>query len=158
MSSLRIVPAGLTTSNEPRVISDQATAHSVTGTHDALRHGLTTSAHAVAPNTVSPLQARLQKWQKTQKELQQTLERNTFGLGVPLRREMELKLVSNSPHHPLLNVATTSSLPLGGTHNIALEILQGTDETLDAPDFMAGGGSLGEVLDMTAVMERSRGI
>lgn len=49
-------------------------------------------------------------------------------------------------------------MPLGGSHNVSMEILNGTDESLDAPDFMAGSGSLGEVLDVNAVMERSRGM
>jgi len=63
-----------------------------------------------------------------------------------------------SPHHPLILAATPSGLPLGGSHNLAQEILAGTDESLDAVDFMAGTNDLGEILDVSAVMERSRGI
>jgi proteasome maturation protein len=37
-------------------------------------------------------------------------------------------------------------------------VLQGTDETLDAADFMSGGADLREVLDVSAAMERSRGM
>lgn len=68
---------------------------------------------------------------------------------------------TNTPqelHHPVLLSATPSGMPLGGSHNLHLEILKGTDETLDAPDFMSGGADLREVLDMSAAMERSRGI
>ena len=54
--------------------------------------------------------------------------------------------------------ATPSGLPLGGTHNVHLEILNGTDESIDAADFMSGGADLREVLDVSATMERSRGI
>lgn len=63
-----------------------------------------------------------------------------------------------SLHHPLILASTPSGMPLGGSHNVSMEILNGTDESLDAPDFMAGSGSLAEVLDVSAVMERSRGI
>lgn len=41
---------------------------------------------------------------------------------------------------------------------MAQEILNGTDESIDASDFMGSTGDLGEVLDVSAVMERSRGI
>lgn len=61
-------------------------------------------------------------------------------------------------HHPAMLSATPSGLPLGGTHNLALEILQGKDEGLDEADFMSGGADLREILDVNAVMERSRGI
>lgn len=61
-------------------------------------------------------------------------------------------------HHPALLASTTSAVPVGGSHNVHLEILQGTDESIDAPDFMAGGADMREFLDVSAVMERSRGI
>ncbi|KAJ9116803.1 hypothetical protein QFC24_006608 [Naganishia onofrii] len=45
-------------------------------------------------------------------------------------------------HFPSL---TASQLPIGGSTNIALEILNGTDETIDVQDFMGspalGGGN-----------------
>jgi proteasome maturation protein len=114
------------------------------------------------------------------------MQRNTFGMGVPLRIAMEKKIVSEVStwshlaagrlergklgrrlqvrtdmqdlHHPLLLASSSGAVPLGGSHNIAQEILNGTDESLDAPDFMAGSTTYNEVLDMSAVMERSRGI
>lgn len=46
-------------------------------------------------------------------------------------------------------------MPLGGSHNVSLEVLKGTDETLDHGDFM-GSQDVREVLDSSAVMERSR--
>ncbi len=58
----------------------------------------------------------------------------------------------------MLSSATPGALPLGGTHNIAHEILMGTDESLDAHEFMAGDGLLSDVLDVNSVMERSRGM
>jgi proteasome maturation protein len=53
---------------------------------------------------------------------------------------------------------SSSAHPVGGSHNLALEILSGSDETLDAQDFMGGDRLLGEVVDVTSAMERSRGI
>lgn len=93
-----------------------------------------------------------------------------FGMAVPLRQAMEVKiakevrsrppatLTSQELHHPAMLSATPSGLPIGGTHNLALEILQGKDEALDEADFMSGGADLREILDVNAVMERSRGI
>jgi len=101
------------------------------------------------------------------------MQRNTFGMGVPLRIAMEKKIVAEvsvyasvrlfqadrqSPHHPLILAASSSAVPLGGGHNLAQEILNGTDESIDAADFMGSANDLGEVLDVSAVMERSRGI
>lgn len=63
-----------------------------------------------------------------------------------------------NPHNPLLLASTPSSLPIGGSHNLAHEILSGNDESLDAHEFMGGDRLMGEVLDVTAAMERSRGI
>lgn len=63
-----------------------------------------------------------------------------------------------SLHHPLFLSSSTGGVPIGGSHNIAEEILNGNDESLDAVDFMAGNRDFGEVLDVSSVMERSRGI
>ena len=83
----------------------QATNHPATGTHDAFRHGPTSAAQTVAAGNASALQARLEKvsyhnqlptdnqWQSTQLELRQTVQRNNFGVSVPLRQSMEMKLV-----------------------------------------------------------------
>ena len=66
-------------------------------------------------------------------------------------------LTLQSPHHPLLSGLGPTG-QLGGSDNVHLEILQGTDESLDSGDFMAGSAGLAEVLDVNAVMERSRGL
>ncbi|KAK4684975.1 proteasome maturation protein, partial [Tremellales sp. Uapishka_1] len=152
--SYRIAPPSAFTSQEEHVVSTKATAHPVNGLHDSFRYGLKSAAQDVAAANLSPLQARLEKWTTTQQQLQQTIQRNTFGLSLPMREAMEVKLVSESLHHPLL-LATN---PLGGSHNLALEILQGNDEKLMESDFMSGGRDLGAVLDVSSAMERSRGI
>lgn len=61
-----------------------------------------------------------------------------------------------SSHNPLLSVPSVGALPLGGSHNVALEILQGNDENLDVGDFMGGERPVAEVLDVNSVMEKSR--
>jgi proteasome maturation protein len=60
--------------------------------------------------------------------------------------------------NPLLSVPTPGALPLGGSHNVALEILQGNDESLDVGDFMGAERPVAEVLDVNSVMEKSRRI
>lgn len=71
---------------------------------------------------------------------------------------IEQTLTLQELHHPAMLAATPSGLPLGGSHNLALEILQGKDEGLDEADFMSGGADMREILDVSAVMERSRGL
>ncbi|TYJ56418.1 hypothetical protein B9479_002821 [Cryptococcus floricola] len=163
--SFRLVPTTAQSSQDAHVVSTQATAHAISGTHDTFRYGLKSAAQSVAPNNISPLQARLEKasrWKQTQLELQQNMQRTTFGLAVPMKQAMEMKLVSEASrinlHNPLLDQATSSGLPLGGGHNIALEILEGRDESIDADEFMGGGINFGEVLDVNGAMERKRGI
>lgn len=63
-----------------------------------------------------------------------------------------------NPHNPLILSSNPSTLPLGGTHNLAQEILMGNDESLEANEFMSGGALMAEVLDVNGAMERSRGI
>ncbi|WRT67959.1 uncharacterized protein IL334_004933 [Kwoniella shivajii] len=156
--SLRLVPASAQGSTEAHVVSSQATAHPISGTHDTFRHGLKSASQSVQAGNVSALQGRLEKWQETQTRLQQNMQRSTFGLALPLKQAMEIKIASQELHNPLLEQATITGVPLGGSSNLALEVLRGQDETLDAGDFMGGSTSFSEVLDISGVMERSRGI
>ncbi|OXC66759.1 hypothetical protein AYX13_04629 [Cryptococcus neoformans] len=156
--SFRVVPPTAQTSTDPHVVSTQATVHPVSGTHDTFRHGLKSAAQSVAAGTTNPLQARLEKWSQTQTQLQQNIQRSTFGLAIPMKQAMEIKLVSESLHNPLLEQSTLSGLPIGGSHNLALEVLQGRDESLDANEFMGGSQSMAEVLDVNGALERKRGI
>ncbi|BEJ06614.1 hypothetical protein CcaverHIS641_0311360 [Cutaneotrichosporon cavernicola] len=151
--SLRVAPPTVNNAREEYTVSTKATNHPLTGTHDAFRYGPTSAAQIVAAGNASPLQ-----WAETQAQLRQTIQRQTFGMAVPLRQAMEVKIAKEELHHPAMLSATPSGLPLGGTHNLALEILQGKDEGLDETDFMSGGADLREILDVNAVMERSRGI
>ncbi|KAK6907998.1 hypothetical protein I203_101999 [Kwoniella mangroviensis CBS 8507] len=158
INSLRLVPPTAQSSSEAHVVSSQSTSHPISGTHDTFRHGLKSAAQGVTAGNVHPLQTRLEKWQQTQNQLEQNMQRNTFGLALPLRKAMEMKIVSENLHNPLLENSTTTGVPLGGSSNLALEVLKGQDETLDAGDFMGGSNFLNEVLDVNGVMERSRGI
>ncbi|KAJ9101862.1 hypothetical protein QFC21_003202 [Naganishia friedmannii] len=126
----------------------------INGVHDSLRHGLvsSTSASSVQPGSTHALQARLEQWGETQEKLKLGMQRGAFGLGLPLRVMMEKKIVMEDSHFPFL---TASQLPIGGSTNIAYEILSGTDEMIDAQDFMGGGGNGPAAgLDIHAAMER----
>jgi proteasome maturation protein len=57
-------------------------------------------------------------------------------------------------HFPSL---TASQLPLGGSTNIALEILNGTDEQIDVQDIM-GSSALGSGIGESSLSMRRRGI
>ncbi|KAJ9097502.1 hypothetical protein QFC20_006159 [Naganishia adeliensis] len=156
--SMRIVPASAPTSSTSHNITYESTAHPLNAVHDSLRHGLTssTSAAAVQPGTTHALQARLEQWNATQEKLRLGMQRSNFGLGLPLRVMMEKKIVMEDAHFPSL---TASQLPLGGSTNIALEILNGTDEQIDVQDIM-GSSALGSGIapaagvDIHAAMER----
>ncbi|BEI83279.1 hypothetical protein CcaverHIS002_0311470 [Cutaneotrichosporon cavernicola] len=137
--SLRVAPPTVNNAREEYTVSTKATNHPLTGTHDAFRYGPTSAAQIVAAGNASPPSRR---WAETQAQLRQTIQRQTFGAAPP----------GHALRHPV------RPSPLGGTHNLALEILQGKDEGLDETDFMSGGADLREILDVNAVMERSRGI
>ncbi|WVW84858.1 hypothetical protein I302_106893 [Kwoniella bestiolae CBS 10118] len=156
--SLRLVPHTAQSAPEAHVVSIKSTSHPISGTHDAFRHGLKSASQGVAAGNVHPLQTRLEKWQQNQNQLEQNMQKNTFGLAVPLRKAMEMKIVSENLHNPLIESSTVIGVPLGGSSNLAFEVLTGQDETLDAGDFMGGSNSLNEVLDVNGALERSRGI
>ncbi|KAI0321006.1 proteasome maturation factor UMP1 [Amylostereum chailletii] len=131
--SLRIVPAA-----PPKSASIADTANSL-GLHDTLTYGPRNLATEI--KTVSPFQNRLEKWNETQDNLHLTMHRNLYGVGIPLMMLMERKLVSTNPHMPALPQS-----------NIHLDILRGTDETLDVTDFF--NTEAGPSMDIHAEMER----
>ncbi|KAF9535768.1 proteasome maturation factor UMP1 [Crepidotus variabilis] len=117
--SYRIVP-----SSSPKSASIKDTANSL-GLHDSLQYG----PRSLAAETKSGngLKERLENWEATQDNLKLTLERNTFGMHVPLRKLMERKIVSDRPH--------TLCAPQTNLH---LDILMGRDESIDFPDVFLG--------------------
>lgn len=85
-----------TVSNQPPKISLQAMLHHYR--LDWKRYALANhpSFHPLDRfiACISNEQALTIQWQSTQQQLQQTIARNNFGLSVPLRQAMELKIVN----------------------------------------------------------------
>lgn len=73
----------------------------------------------------------------------------------PLPFLTQINKSNQDPHFPAL---AYSPLQLGGSHNISLEILNGTDEKIDVGDFMQGSRMPGELLDIHAPMEKKHRI
>ncbi|KAH9982168.1 proteasome maturation factor UMP1-domain-containing protein [Lactifluus volemus] len=118
-SSLRLVPA-----NPSPKASISDTANSL-GLHDTLKYGPRSLADEI--KSENHLQARLEKWDETQRNLKLTMHRNIYGLHAPMRQLMERKIVSYNPHVPAMPQS-----------NIHLDILEGRDETLDVTDSSVG--------------------
>ncbi|KAF5319852.1 hypothetical protein D9758_000003 [Tetrapyrgos nigripes] len=108
------------------------------GLHDTLEHGPST----IASQPSGALRNRVENWEETQDNLKLTMMRNVHGLHAPMRLLMERKMVSASPHMPVLPQS-----------NIHLDILMGRDETVEAADVFAGPIS-GPPLDIHKDMER----
>lgn len=80
----------------------RSTLHPETGVHDAMRYGLRSLRDETAAASSHPIQNRLEQWDETQRNWKLTMQRNTFGLGAPMRTMMERHFVSQvralSPH------------------------------------------------------------
>ncbi|GBE78726.1 Probable proteasome maturation factor [Sparassis crispa] len=133
--SLRLVPAP-----SPKHASLKETANSL-GLHDTLEYGPRSFAAEVA--TTSGIRDRLQNWQETQDNLHLTMQRNLYGLHMPMRLLMERQMVTHSPHMPALRRS-----------NIHLDILMGRDETLECADFMMPVSELAQPLSIHGEMEK----
>ncbi|TFL06218.1 proteasome maturation factor UMP1 [Pterulicium gracile] len=119
-SSLRLVPKGASKSAS---IND--TAGSL-GLHDTLQYGPRSLATEVSASS-NDFQDRLAKWEETQDNLKLTLQRNLYGLHVPMRIMMERKAVMHNPH-----------MPAAAQSNIHLDILMGRDGTIHPSDVFGG--------------------
>jgi proteasome maturation protein len=123
MDSYRIVPKA----NEKTVTKSVTdTLNSEYGVHDTFRYGPRRIVDEVLP--AHPLQTRLEHWDETQNKLHMTMLRNTYGMHVPIRLQMEKAIVSqlnHAPHHlhPECN-------------NVGLDILNGVDNSLAFEDFL----------------------
>jgi len=123
MDSYRIVPKA----NEKTVSKSVAdTLNKEYGVHDTFRYGPRRLVDEVLP--AHPLQARLENWDETQNKLHMTMLRNSYGMHVPIRLQMEKAIVSQinrAPHqlHPAHN-------------NVGLDILNGVDCSLAFEDFL----------------------
>ncbi|KAI0932822.1 hypothetical protein AcW1_000164 [Taiwanofungus camphoratus] len=133
--SLRIVPA-----SAPKSASVRDTANSF-GLHDTLQYGPRSIAAEVVKK--DSVRERLENWEATQDNMKLTMQRNIFGLHMPMRTLMERKIVAHNPHMP--------ALPQSNLH---LDILMGRDETLQCADFMMPASELAQPLDIHAQMEK----
>ncbi|KAI0762230.1 proteasome maturation factor UMP1 [Fomes fomentarius] len=134
-SSLRIVP-----SRETKAATIQDTSNSL-GLHDTLKHGpRSLAAEAVG---TSQIRDRLENWDATQDNLKLQMQRQLFGLHMPMRLLMERKIVSQNPHMPILPQS-----------NLHLDILMGRDETLEPADFMMQASEMTTSMDIHAGMEK----
>lgn len=90
--SLRMVPGPSAGASATADMS--STAHREhAGVHDALRHGSRNLAHETSSASKQPLQARLEHWEQTRDTLKLTLQRNMYGMGVPIKTAFERKTV-----------------------------------------------------------------
>ncbi|KAI0736056.1 proteasome maturation factor UMP1 [Earliella scabrosa] len=135
MDSLRIVPG-----RETKAATTQDTNNSF-GLHDTLRYGPRSLAAEVT--STSTVRSRLENWEATQDNLKLQMQRQLFGLHMPMRLMMERKIVSQNPHMPILPQS-----------NLHLEILMGRDETLECVDFMMPASETTQPLDIHADMEK----
>ncbi|WFD30828.1 hypothetical protein MSPP1_001852 [Malassezia sp. CBS 17886] len=136
---MEILPAPV---REHTSVSARDTAHAETGVHDTFRHGLRSLRAETSLDAQHPVQNRLERWDESQRSWKLQVQRDMFGVGMPLRTVMERRFVSVNPHMPARHIA-----------NVHLDILDGKDECLDPVDFLPSGVR-GEHLDVHAAMER----
>ncbi|KAI0638777.1 proteasome maturation factor UMP1 [Trametes polyzona] len=133
--SFRLVPA-----REIKPATTQDTSNSF-GLHDTLQYGPRSLAAEVTKK--SNVKDRLENWEATQDNLKLQMQRQVFGLHMPMRILMERKLVSQNSHMPILPQS-----------NLHLDILMGRDEILDCPDFMMPASEMSQPLDIHTDMEK----
>jgi proteasome maturation protein len=153
--SLRLIPTTTTITSTPSVLG----APSAPGVHDTLRHNLSLSAPAPkstgAPSTTSshPLEARLSAWKAQQDSLKMSLLRKQFGIAEPVRRGMELAIVSSGEWRPAV---------LGeGSAGLHRQILEGRDCEIDWEDVYQGQaveGGMAMGMEFHGEMERRCGM
>ncbi|KAI0131955.1 proteasome maturation factor [Xylariales sp. AK1849] len=145
--SMRIVPAADTPSSFTHLKT--AGAPSAPGLHDTLRYGVGPApSHLVSSSTPSsrhPLEARLRSWEATQEAVRMESLRKTFGMAEPIRRGMELKVVSDGEWRP---VALG-----GGVPSVSEDILRGREAVIEWEDVFTGGEQKG-VVGVHEEMER----
>ncbi|KAF1737625.1 Proteasome maturation factor UMP1 [Beauveria bassiana] len=113
-------------------------APSAPGLHDTLRHGVGPSAfdaHTTQTTSAHPLEARLKNWEATQEAVRMESLKRTFGMGEPIRRGMELKIVRDGAWRPMV---------LGsGLASVHEDILRGREDMITWEDVFTGDESRG---------------
>lgn len=137
---MRFIPASQAPSSFSHTGSQHSSAApSAPGVHDTLRHGVGPSAYdskeASTPTSSHPLEARLKNWEATQEAVRMESLKRTFGMGEPIRRGMELKIVRDGEWRPLV---------LGtGLASVHEDILRGREDTITWEDVFTGDESRG---------------
>ncbi|KAK4574536.1 hypothetical protein LTR86_001377 [Recurvomyces mirabilis] len=152
--SLRIVPSA----PHPTQTQSAPGAPSAPGVHDTLRSNLSLTP-ATAPKDTSsqtttqsfhPLESRLSAWRTQQNELKYNLLRRTYGIAEPVKRQMELGIVSAGEWVP-------GCFGVGRGASVHADILMGRDCELDWEDVFEGSVMRNEV-DFHAEMEGVMGM
>ncbi|KAI9886254.1 MAG: hypothetical protein M1823_001925 [Watsoniomyces obsoletus] len=120
--SLHVVPKAA----HPTTHSTTTTASSnaVPGLADPLRSKLSSTVVSTSPSqsepvtSSHPLETRLKNWTATQEQLKMESLRRTFGIAEPVRRGMEMKIVSAGEWKPAC---------LGGSDGVGMDVLRGGD-------------------------------
>ncbi|CED83564.1 Proteasome maturation factor [Phaffia rhodozyma] len=116
------------------------------GLHDTLRHG--GGRNLAGEIKEDPFKRRLNEWEQTQFNLKLQMQRNAYGLGAPLRSLMDRKIISQD-----------AALPEFSTSQFHLDILQGTDTSLDIQHFFSRAESSNfEAQNFQSQMERKHKI
>ncbi|KAK3073677.1 hypothetical protein LTR53_004541 [Teratosphaeriaceae sp. CCFEE 6253] len=138
--SLRIVPSA----PHPTSLPTTSGAPSAPGVHDTLRSNLhlsapppkTAAAGPTQDQSFHPLASRLSNWRAQQQTLKHELLRRQFGIAEPVRRSMEMAIVSAGEWRP-------AELGLGMGAGVHGDILAGRDCEIDWEDVYPGGFEVG---------------
>ncbi|KAL2820478.1 proteasome maturation factor UMP1-domain-containing protein [Aspergillus cavernicola] len=144
--SLRITPStghvSQTSNTSSRQLPNTASkgAPSAPGLPDTLRNNITIQAPRGEPSTQTsqtssthPLEARLLAWRQTQDAMKMESLRRTYGIGEPIRRGMELKIVRDGSFRP----AVLGGNKGGNLHEDIL-VLGGRDAEVGWEDVFSG--------------------
>ncbi|QIW98848.1 hypothetical protein AMS68_004366 [Peltaster fructicola] len=148
--AMRIVPAAAHSNSTKSTLS----APSAPGLPDTLRRNLSPSLKAdTAELTTSqtssthPLESRLVAWRKQQESLKMEMLRRHYGIAEPVKRQMELQIVSAGEWRP-------AALGAGqGSANVHSEILQGRDCEIAWEDIYTGEMNESLALDFHSEIE-----
>ncbi|CDK28134.1 unnamed protein product [Kuraishia capsulata CBS 1993] len=115
--------------------------------HDTIRSGDGLLSVASKVNGRHPLETRLQNWEETQQNARLEQYRRLFGAADPIRRTMDLEIVSQTDFKPAV---------LGGPANVHLDILKNKDSSIDWEDIYKGDPS--SAPDLHTEVERRVGL
>lgn len=151
---MRIVPAaGYANSTQPTL-----SAPSAPGLPDTLRRNLTPSVQSTSsglptqelnqPSSTHPLEARLKAWRSQQQKLKMEMLRRHYGIAEPVKRQMELQVVSSGEWRP-------AALGAGqGSANLHADILEGRDCEITWEDVYTGESGETANLDFHTEIEQ----